>query len=312
MPVLRLDLRCLKEAFIYHGQVVLEGTSIEREKTESGLTRQLMKIYNSVDACTPVKSMWERFERLMRGTMQNKVDRETRFNNEFDQFVAGPGEALVSIYNQDTFDDLFDYLQQFEKLVNASRAKKLEKSHDPLAMVAHMGSSSKTPSPYDVTHPSLVVYYDDDYQGDAFQNNSEDPLTSAMIIMSSPDYIYPIIVPSDFDVEDAFSSTNTHDYTPASPDYFPATPRNISPDPLDGLSNVSLSPMFDPQDFFLPEDILPPHKRSCFLSFSSTNPSGPPQVFEIGENYHGVLDTSYARHVKHIETILNHLDEILL
>ncbi|GJW29274.1 hypothetical protein Tco_0046149 [Tanacetum coccineum] len=130
--------------------------------------------------------------------------------------------------------------------------------------------------------------------------------------MSSPDYIYPIIVPSDFDVEDAFSSTNTHDYTPASPDYFPATPRNISPDPLDGLSNVSLSPMFDPQDFFLPEDILPPHKRSCFLSFSSTNPSGPPQVFEIGENYHGVLDTSYARHVKHIETILNHLDEILL
>ncbi|GJX15760.1 hypothetical protein Tco_0216592, partial [Tanacetum coccineum] len=37
----------------------------------------------------------------------------------------------------DSFDDLFDYLQQFEKLVNASRAKKLEKSHDPLALVAH-------------------------------------------------------------------------------------------------------------------------------------------------------------------------------
>ncbi|GJR55412.1 retrovirus-related pol polyprotein from transposon TNT 1-94 [Tanacetum coccineum] len=35
----------------------------------------------------------------------------------------------------DSFDDLFDYLQQFEKLVNASRAKKLEKSHDPLALV---------------------------------------------------------------------------------------------------------------------------------------------------------------------------------
>ncbi|GJV18854.1 putative reverse transcriptase domain-containing protein [Tanacetum coccineum] len=46
--------------------------------------------------------------------------------------------------------------------------------------------------------------------------------------------------------------------------------------------------MFDPQDFFLPEDILPPHKRSCFLSSSSTNPSTSPQVFKIGENYHGV------------------------
>ncbi|GKD24498.1 hypothetical protein Tco_1230712, partial [Tanacetum coccineum] len=56
-------------------------------------------IYNSVDACTSAKDMWKRVERLMRGTIQNKVDRETRFTNEFDQFVAEPGEALVSVYN---------------------------------------------------------------------------------------------------------------------------------------------------------------------------------------------------------------------
>ncbi|GJU58222.1 integrase, catalytic region, zinc finger, CCHC-type containing protein [Tanacetum coccineum] len=36
----------------------------------------------------------------MRRTMQNKVDRETRFNNEFDQFIVEPGEALVSDYNR--------------------------------------------------------------------------------------------------------------------------------------------------------------------------------------------------------------------
>ncbi|GKC07658.1 hypothetical protein Tco_0999268 [Tanacetum coccineum] len=71
-----------------------------------------------------------------------------------------------------------------EKLVNASRAKKLEKSDDPLALVAHTGSSSRTTSPYYVTHPSLVVDYDDDYQGDAAQNNSDDPLTSAMILLA--------------------------------------------------------------------------------------------------------------------------------
>ncbi|GJT71448.1 hypothetical protein Tco_1030734 [Tanacetum coccineum] len=151
----------------------------------------------------------------MRATVQNKVDRETRFNNEFDQFVAEPRKALVSVYNRfaqlmndlerndiifpnvtvntkflnclqfewlkyvtqvhlakrltdDTYDDLFDYLQQFEKLVNASRAKKLEKSDDPLALVAHTGSSSRTTSPYYVTHPSLVV----------------DPLTSTMILLA--------------------------------------------------------------------------------------------------------------------------------
>nr|GEW72081.1 copia protein [Tanacetum cinerariifolium] len=57
-------------------------------------------IYNSVDACTSAKDMWKRVERLMRGTIQNKVDRETRFANEFDQFVAEPWEAFVSVYNR--------------------------------------------------------------------------------------------------------------------------------------------------------------------------------------------------------------------
>ncbi|GJZ80270.1 retrovirus-related pol polyprotein from transposon TNT 1-94 [Tanacetum coccineum] len=123
------------------------------------------EIYNFVDACTSAKDMWKRVERLMRGTIQNKVDRETRFTNEFDQFVAEPGEALVS---------------QFEKLVNASRAKKLEKSHDPLALVAHTGSSSRQTSSYYVTHPTSVVDYDDEYQQDDVHNNYEDPLVSAI------------------------------------------------------------------------------------------------------------------------------------
>ncbi|GJT46327.1 hypothetical protein Tco_0955042 [Tanacetum coccineum] len=188
-------------------------------------------IYNSVDACTSAKDMWKRVERLMRGTIQNKVDRETRFTNEFDQFVAEPGEALVSVYNRfaqlmndlerndmhfpivtintkflnslqpewlkyvtqvrlakrltvDTFDDLFDYLQQFEKLVNVSRAKKLETSYDPLALVAHTGSSSKNTSSYYVTHPTSVVDYEDEYQQDDVHTNSEDPLASAMLLLA--------------------------------------------------------------------------------------------------------------------------------
>ncbi|GJS15967.1 hypothetical protein Tco_0410439 [Tanacetum coccineum] len=91
---------------------------------------------------------------------------------------------LAKILTKDSYDDLFDYLQQFEKLVNASRAKKLVKSHDPLALVAHTGSSSRTSSAYYVTHPSSMVDYDDDYQGDTVQKNSDDPLTSAMILLA--------------------------------------------------------------------------------------------------------------------------------
>ncbi|GJV47814.1 hypothetical protein Tco_1438026 [Tanacetum coccineum] len=170
---------------------------------------------------------------------------------------------------------------------------------------------------------------------------------------NTSDYIYPIIVPSDFDVEDAFSSTNTPDYTPASPDYSPALPGNTSHDPSNDLSKYLLaslaispfhddpymkvmqaynatsnelpipppqapiapptalppSPMFDPQDFFLPEEILPPQKRARFLSPSSTDFSTPPQVFEIGESSHKM---HLERHEEQIKTILNHLDELPL
>ncbi|GKD96485.1 hypothetical protein Tco_1380382 [Tanacetum coccineum] len=53
---------------------------------------------------------------------------------------------------------------------------------------------------------------------------------------NTSDYIYPIIVPSDVDVEDAFSSSTTPNYTPASPDYSLASPGNTSPNPSDDLS----------------------------------------------------------------------------
>ncbi|GKA21015.1 hypothetical protein Tco_0701004 [Tanacetum coccineum] len=168
---------------------------------------------------------------------------------------------------------------------------------------------------------------------------------------NTSNYIYPIIVPFNFDVEDAFSSTNTPDYTPASLDYSLAPPGNTSPDPSDDLSKYLLAslaispfhddpymkdmqaynatsnelpiplsqapidpptilppspvlPLFDPQDFFLPEEILPTQKRACFLSPSST-----PQVFEIGESSHKTHRECYEEQT---ENILNHLDELPL
>nr|GEX92770.1 hypothetical protein [Tanacetum cinerariifolium] len=52
-----------------------------------------------------------------------------------------------------------------------------------------------------------------------------------------------------------------------------------------------LLPMFNPQDFFLPMEILPPRKQVYCLSLSSTDLSTQPQAIKIGENYHGTLDT---------------------
>ncbi|GKC43463.1 hypothetical protein Tco_1061185, partial [Tanacetum coccineum] len=141
-------------------------------------------IYNSVDACTSAKDMWKRVERLMRRTIQNKVDRETRFTNEFDQFVAEPWEALVSVYNffAQLMNDLERNDMHFPIVTINTKAKKLEKSHDPLALVAHTSSSSRNTSSYYVTHPTFVVDYEDEYQRDDVHTNSEDPLASAMLV----------------------------------------------------------------------------------------------------------------------------------
>nr|GEV63969.1 ubiquitin carboxyl-terminal hydrolase 7 [Tanacetum cinerariifolium] len=72
---------------------------------------------------------------------------------------------------------------------------------------------------------------------------------------------HPIIIPSDSDIEDAFSSTNI-------PDYFPATPRNISSDFLENSKNDKIPPVFslfynnpylkDMQAFYAKESPIPP------------------------------------------------------
>ncbi|GJR77252.1 hypothetical protein Tco_0089617 [Tanacetum coccineum] len=146
-----------------------------------------------------------------------------------------------------------------------------------------------------------------------------------------------------FDIEDAFSS-NFPDYILASPDYFPASPGNTyssssinsfglvliaSPtlslfhdDPYMKVMQVfyakessippptivppspMLSPMFNPQEFFFPEELLSLKKRGRDRSSSST--SALPQAFEIGESSR---KTSVERHKEQIKEILNHLDE---
>ncbi|GKD49357.1 hypothetical protein Tco_1278333 [Tanacetum coccineum] len=65
--------------------------------------------------------------------------------------------------------------------------------------------------------------------------------------------------------------------------------------------------MFNPQEFFLLEELFSPKKQGHNQSFSST--SALPQEFEMGESSR---KTSLERHEEQIEEILNHLDELSL
>ncbi|GJY79754.1 putative reverse transcriptase domain-containing protein [Tanacetum coccineum] len=107
-------------------------------------------------------------------------------------------DALVSVYNH--FAQLMNDLERNNmnfptvtintKFLNSLqpecnlREKNLEKSHDPLALVAHTGSSSRQTSSYYVTHPTSVVDYDDAYSRDGCSHNYEDNLVSAMLLLA--------------------------------------------------------------------------------------------------------------------------------
>nr|GEX80688.1 hypothetical protein [Tanacetum cinerariifolium] len=88
---------------------------------------------------------------------------------------------------------------------------------------------------------------------------------------------HPIIIPSDFDDEESFSSTTTPIYTPAAPDYSTASPGNTFFDPSGDLSkdlwaSLAISPFYD--DPYMKvmqaynatsnESLIPP--RACIAS----------------------------------------------
>ncbi|GJV81728.1 retrovirus-related pol polyprotein from transposon TNT 1-94, partial [Tanacetum coccineum] len=158
-------------------------------------------IYNSVDAYKNAKEMWERIKRLMHGSEITTHVRYSRLMDEFDKFAEKEGESLDSVHERLTtlvnvmdlsYDVLYDLLVQFEPHVLASRAKKVAKNHDPLALIAHSNASSShshahssySPQPYYATHPSSVVDYDHEYQRELQGYSQEDKLTTAMMLLA--------------------------------------------------------------------------------------------------------------------------------
>ncbi|GJU66458.1 hypothetical protein Tco_1252717 [Tanacetum coccineum] len=89
-------------------------------------------------------------------SIAERLKRPTAY--KFRQIAYVTNVRLARNIRDDPYDELFDYLQQYEKLVIASRAKKLEKTHDPLALVAHTR--------------------------DIFQNDPEDTFTSEMMLLA--------------------------------------------------------------------------------------------------------------------------------
>ncbi|GJV35480.1 hypothetical protein Tco_1407957 [Tanacetum coccineum] len=106
------------------------------------------------------------------GTVKQVIEPLSKMAEEWSKYVTmvrhnQTGETV-------SYDMLYDSLVQFEPHVLASKARKATKNHDPLALIAQSNASSSqshatssySPQPYYVTHPSSVVDYEDEYQGE--------------------------------------------------------------------------------------------------------------------------------------------------
>nr|GEW67103.1 hypothetical protein [Tanacetum cinerariifolium] len=133
--------------------------------------------------------------------------------DEFDKFTANEGESLESVYERlTTLVNIMDrnnvrpisvsintkflnclQLEWIKYISMASKAKRAAKNHDPLSLIAHSNASLQShaspsylnsPQPYYVTHPSSVVDYEEDYQGELKGDSQEDKLTIAMMLLA--------------------------------------------------------------------------------------------------------------------------------
>ncbi|GKA47018.1 hypothetical protein Tco_0739901 [Tanacetum coccineum] len=161
---------------------LMHGSEITKQERHSRLMNEFDKF-----AAVEEESLTSVYERLT--TLINVMDRHNvrpiriSINTKFLNSLKSKWSKYVTMTRQNKklkeidYDVLFDTLSQFEPHVNASKVKKAARNHDPLALVAHSNvhssqshaspSYSYSTQPYYVTHPLLVIDYEEDYRGNA-------------------------------------------------------------------------------------------------------------------------------------------------
>ncbi|GKB27562.1 reverse transcriptase domain-containing protein [Tanacetum coccineum] len=110
--------------------------------------------------------MWLRVKQLMQGIELNEINREMRFNNEFDQFTTEAEESLMFAYNR------------FSQLFNDLRRNNIE--------LPNVTINTKFLNCLQLEWYKYFtnVHYDDEYQRETFNDDQEDGLTSAMMLLA--------------------------------------------------------------------------------------------------------------------------------
>ncbi|GKE51118.1 retrovirus-related pol polyprotein from transposon TNT 1-94, partial [Tanacetum coccineum] len=124
------------------------------------------EIYAAVDSCETAKEIWLRVQQMMKGSDIGGQEKKAKLFNEWERFTSTDGESIESYYHHFSktkdlheldYTQLYEFLKMNQEEVNELRAKRLAKTRDPLALMAH----SQNPYKYQVFHqdqPSPVTY----------------------------------------------------------------------------------------------------------------------------------------------------------
>ncbi|GKD31733.1 hypothetical protein Tco_1242511 [Tanacetum coccineum] len=119
---------------------LMQGTDLSKIERESWFINEFDKFTSK--AGESLSFVFNRFSRLVNDLDRNKIKPikmavNTKFLNSLQleccKYVTNV--RLSKNLAEDSYDSLFDHLQQYEGIVNAFRAKRVAKTHDPLDLV---------------------------------------------------------------------------------------------------------------------------------------------------------------------------------
>ncbi|GJY59596.1 retrovirus-related pol polyprotein from transposon TNT 1-94 [Tanacetum coccineum] len=173
-----------KETRMFLKNSIKNGPYVLKEIEDEGIHQKHLKIGGKL-------------KMIFQGTDLSEQERHSRLMNEFNKFTSKAGESLTSVYER--FSRLINNMDQnkirrinmaintkflnslqpeWSKYVTSARLTKKLKDDHYVANTYASSSSSLSPHAYYVTHPPLMIGYDDDYQGEAIYDDQEDSLTT--------------------------------------------------------------------------------------------------------------------------------------
>nr|GEV71379.1 integrase, catalytic region, zinc finger, CCHC-type, peptidase aspartic, catalytic [Tanacetum cinerariifolium] len=166
-----------------HGQNDIKWMDADDQAIQTILLGLPEDVYAAVDSCETAKEIWERVRQMMKENIAANIKFLNNLQPEWKRHVTIVHQTK-NLHEAD-FTQIYDFLKRNQDEVNELRAKRLAKTHDPLALMAHTQNSYNFPATHNdqsssSTHSQQSFPINNKYnlQPSLNQNFMQPPVTS--------------------------------------------------------------------------------------------------------------------------------------